>query len=157
MLLVIPHKYFKRLRKRIYKVLCISHSFEMNSWTYICSNKTQYKQKYDNFCFSSLIASATQNKELIILQHPAALETRGWSGCRDKNRLHFFSGIEFLHCWFWPSSKWCSEIRVLGAATKGCGHSSVSSQTSKILNGAAQRFKSWYSSIPAPSMRCGFT
>lgn len=38
----------------------------------------------------------------------------------------------------------------LGAATKGCGHSSVSSQTSKIPNGAVQRMKSLYSSIHHP-------
>lgn len=46
---------------------------------------------------------------------------------------------------------------VLGAATKACGHSSVSSQTSKILGGAVHRIKSLYSSTPSPSTQCGFT
>lgn len=46
---------------------------------------------------------------------------------------------------------------VLGAATKGCGHSSITSQTSKILNGAVQGIKSLYSSIPSHSTQCGFT
>lgn len=46
---------------------------------------------------------------------------------------------------------------VLGAATKGCGHSPISSQTSKTLNGAVQRIKSLYSSILSPTTWCGFT
>lgn len=55
-----------------------------------------------------------------------------------------------------PSVNYALKL-VLGAATKGCGPSSVSSQTSKILNGAVQRIKVLYSSIPSPSTCCGFT
>lgn len=46
---------------------------------------------------------------------------------------------------------------VLGAATKGCGPSFVTSQTSKILTGAVQGIKSLYLGIPSHSTQCGFT